>query len=398
LFRYGKFEPKRTFDLITAILSEPSFQYQGQRAGGIMLNIWKHPVTEAVRLYVSPKVIKFSLVNSGQPFEPKTVKAWMEESESSWIVKVTVKTEERVPSESIEAIKSAVLEKAGLNGSESWADLLVLAASKDVPAKKTAPNPRKKDTSSPTMARAKESGRLDIASIKMPGDITIEVDHRETTLISELLSKHPNITVNRVSLELADFRIEDREGNELLIERKRCEPTEASPDGKTDFDASVVVDGRLFDQAERLRFKTANSDHQVIPIVLLEGDVHGNSSMLLQQVDGALSYLSVIQRISVLSSYGANHSAYIVAKLASHFVDGLYTPIARHKTKPKALLSQKLFVLESLPGVSSGIAEALLEHFGSVKAVATATEEELAAVKGVGPKRSRELARVLGEL
>ena len=89
-----------------------------------MLNIWKHPVTEAVRLYVSPKVIKFSLVNSGQPFEPKTVKAWMEESESSWIVKVTVKTEERVPSESIEAIKSAVLEKAGLNGSESWADLL----------------------------------------------------------------------------------------------------------------------------------------------------------------------------------------------------------------------------------------------------------------------------------
>jgi len=111
-----------------------------------------------------------------------------------------------------------------------------------------------------------------------------------------------------------------------------------------------------------------------------------------------LSYLAAIQRISVLSSYGANHSAYIVAKLASHFVDGLYTPIQRHKTKPKALLSQKLFVLESLPGISSGIAEALLERFGSVRAVAQAQEHELASVKGVGPKRSREIIRVLGEL
>jgi Fanconi anemia group M protein len=350
-------------------------------------------------------LIKPAIAAAGEQWKPKTVKAWLQEDGDSWALQVAVRTDDPVPPDSIEALKAALLTSADLTGQELWADLIAVSEETASPAKPLTtemtdlPPGGNLPVIKPAAFRAKESGRLDISKIKMPGNIVIEVDHRETHLISELLAKHPNITVNRVSLDLADFRVEDREGNELLIERKRCEPTAASPDGRNDFESSIVSDGRLFDQAERLRFKTSNSDHQVIPIILLEGDVHGHSKgMLLQQIDGALTFLSAIQRISVLSSYGANHSAYIVAKLASHFYDGLFAPIVRHQKKPKALLGQKLFVLESLPGISSGIAEALLERFGSVRAVAMADESELASVKGVGPKRSREIIRVLGEL
>lgn len=366
-----------------------------------MLNLWKHPKTQVARLYVAPKLIKPALGVIGEDWDPKTVKAWLEECGGHWVMKIAVRTDNPVPAESVDTLKSVLLGDAGLTGNETWADLVKKAEENTKP--KPGATGKRRGKPAPvavasSSSRAGEAANLDITTIRMLGNVTIEVDHRETELISELLSKHPNITVKRVTLELADFRIEDREGNELLIERKRCEPTESSPDGRNDFESSVI-DGRLFDQAERLYFKTANSDHQVIPVVLLEGDIYGNSrTMLVQQISGALSFLSAIQRISVLSSFGPNHSAYIVSKLASHFVDGLYSPIARHKAKPKALVSQKLFVLESLPGISSGIAEALLERFGSIRAMAQAEEHELASVKGVGPKRSREIIRVLGEL
>lgn len=364
-----------------------------------MLNLWKHPKTQSIRLYLAPKLIKPALAAIGESWDPKSVKAWLEEVDSYWSIKVTVRAEEPAPPEAIDALKSVLLEAAGLTGNETWADLVAQAetSSKPQPPKSKA-TPRAQADSPSKGSRAAEAARLDISKIKMPGKITIEVDHRETNLISELLGKHPDITVKRVTLDLADFRVEDGEGNELLIERKRCIPTESSPDARNDFEASVVSDGRLFDQSERLKFKAANSDHQIIPIILLEGEVHQSRSMLIQQIDGALSFLAAIQRVNILTSYGANHSAYQIAKLASHFCHGLYSPVTMHKSKPKALWDQKKYVLESMPGVSSGIAEALLERFGSVRAVAMAEEHELASVKGVGPKRSREIIRVLGEL
>lgn len=372
-----------------------------------MFSVWTHPKTQNVRLYVAPKLIKPALDVIGEDWEPKTVKAWIEKLGEHWIMKVAVKTDKPVPAESLDTLKSILLGDAGLSGNETWEALVEQAElntiQKQKPKAETDGQRRSKPaiSSAPVTpdSRAKEAAKLDISRIKMPGDITIEVDHRETHLICDLLSKHPNITVKRATLELADFRVEDREGNELLIERKRCLPTESSPNAHNDFESSIVVDGRLFDQSERLKFKASNSDHHVIPVVLLEGDVHANSKrMLIQQVDGALSFLAAVQRISVLSSYGANHSAWVVAKLASHFIHGLFTPVSMHRVKPKALWDQKRYVLESLPGISSGIAEALLTRFGSVRAVAVAEEHELASVKGIGPKRSREVIRVLGEL
>ncbi len=363
-----------------------------------MLKIWTHPKSQEIRLYVAPKVIKKALATIGAPWDPKAVKAWLQEEDDHWTMKVTVRADDVVDDSPVDALRTVLMVNVGLVGNELWSDLVDNAKDIEKQNSKSAKKGRSEEPSTSSAARAKEAASLDISKIRMPGNVTIEVDHRETDLISQLLSKHPNINVTRVSLGLADFRVEDREGNELLIERKRCEPTSASPDARSDFETSIQ-NGRLFDQAERLRFKTDNSDHQVVPIVLLEGDVHTNSpGMLIQQVDGALSFLCSVERISILSSFGANHSAWIVAKLASHFVRGLVAPSNRHQAKPKALVSQKLHFLEALPGISTGIAEALLKKFGSIRKMAQAEEHELASVKGVGPKRSREIIRVLGEL
>ncbi|KXS55314.1 MAG: ERCC4-like helicase-nuclease [Marinobacter sp. T13-3] len=375
-----------------------------------MLNLWRHPKTHEIRLYFARKAVQKALDATEVTFPPDQIKAWIEKYMDRPVVRVMIKSEDGRNSPHLAAdIRKHLEAQSEVNEGLSWDALLDSAQkpkssvpdSTDQADSDHESHPDDTDTLDTTQEdqrnrrRGREAKNLDVGSIKMGHPITIEVDHRETKLIAELMGAHDKVTIERVSLELADFRVTDRAGNELLIERKRC-----TPEGdKTDFEASIQGDSRLFDQSERLKFKVANSDHQVIPIILLEGNVHANAtSMLLQQVDGAISFLSVVQRISVLQSYNANHSAYMIVKLAAHFSDGLYEVPSFHRNKPAALFEQKRYVLESLPGISTQIAECLLEHFGSVQAVANAREGELARVKGIGNKRSREIRRVLGEM
>lgn len=358
-----------------------------------MLNLWTNPhKTTMQRLYVDGRVF-----HSFKGLDAGDVKIWIEPSETlmaGWVVKSKGDVSEIGKGL---AFQKAVMDALGITHAQSWSDLLGMASDKPArgrPAKENGRfGVRKTGMDVPKSMRAEEAMNLDISSIKMLGPVTIQLDHREPDSLRELLDKHQLVTVEIVSLDLGDVLVEDREGNRLIIERKRCDEG-----GKTDFEVSIQVDGRLFDQSERLKMEVGASDKQVIPVILLEGDVYGNStSMLCQQIDGALSFLSVVQKVSVFPVYNQVHSAYMIAKMASHFMDGLYQPVSLHKAKPKAIFEQKRYVLESLPGVSCKVAEVLLEHFGSVRAVMAASKEDLLKVNGLGPKKVTALLSVLGD-
>ena len=214
--------------------------------------------------------------------------------------------------------------------------------------------------------------------------VTVIVDHREPKELVELISQHPLIDVKVEMLDLGDILID----NTILIERKDCTyETHA-----TDFENSVInEDKRLFNQSERLKMQ---SDY--LPIILLEGSCYNNSQrMLVQQIDGAISFISVIQKLSILQTYNLNHTAYMIVKLALHIKNGLGYEIALRKEKPKQLLDKKAFVLEGITGVSAKIARELLSHFGSIKAVVNATEAELSKVNGLGKVKVAKILEVL---
>jgi len=214
-----------------------------------------------------------------------------------------------------------------------------------------------------------------VASIKIPEMINIVIDHREPDELVNLLDVHPMITVAKGHLELGDILI----NASVLIERKQC----TNADGATDFKNSIVNDDkRLFNQSERLKLQ-----EDYIPIILLEGKCYQNTSgMMVQQIDGAISFLSIIQRLSVLTTYNLKHTAYMIAKLGTHHRSGLGYEIALRSKKPEMLLDRKAFILEGISGVSATTAKLLIEHFDSVKNVINATEKELLEIKGIGPK------------
>ena len=218
---------------------------------------------------------------------------------------------------------------------------------------------------------------LDISTIKVKKPVKIQVDHREPEQLIQLLRQAQNTTVEVVSLPLGDILIDDA----IIIERKRC---------PEDFESSVVDGLRLHDQSERIKHRT-----DLIGVVLLEGDLFGaRQRMSIQQISGMLTFLGVIQSVNVFPTVDVVHTAYMIVKLAAH-QHGLDGPISLRKDKPKALFSARKFVLEGIPGVSAGIAELLLEHFGSISRIANATVDELIAVPGIGLQRANQIRECL---
>lgn len=67
----------------------------------------------------------------------------------------------------------------------------------------------------------------------------------------------------------------------------------------------------------------------------------------------------------------------------------------RYAPKNVPLWQVQRGVIEGIPDVSSVRAEALLEHFGTVRAVACATPEELQQVRGIGEKIAARIYEVM---
>ena len=205
--------------------------------------------------------------------------------------------------------------------------------------------------------------------------VLVEVDHREPEAIDAMIARAPNTEVRRLHLPLGDFRINGR----ILVERKSV----------PDF-AGSVQSAHLFDQAQRMSF-----DPQTVGFVIIEGNVFGEPiGMLASAITGAISCLSNVQGMNVFQTLHLEHTAYVVAKIGQHDKNGLGYELPLRKDKAKALIDAQRYVLEGVNGISAELANELLRHFGSLRAVFSATESQLKAVKGMGPKRIKDLLEV----
>ncbi|MGZ8268464.1 MAG: helix-hairpin-helix domain-containing protein [Burkholderiales bacterium] len=52
--------------------------------------------------------------------------------------------------------------------------------------------------------------------------------------------------------------------------------------------------------------------------------------------------------------------------------------------RPRGKRARQLFILQGLPGVGPQHARRLIDHFGSVEGVVTASTDELSAISGIG--------------
>jgi ERCC4-type nuclease len=209
--------------------------------------------------------------------------------------------------------------------------------------------------------------------------IAVIVDDRESkSEVIKFLSETKNVSVDIKRLSLGDYLVDNR----LMFERKTL----------NDF-ALSIIDGRLFSQAIRLASSKYNS------VLLLEGTGKEltETGIRREAMQGALITVSVVLGIPVLRSKSPSESAQLILYAARQIKSLARGAVQRHGRRPKGKRKKQLFILQGLPGVGSERAARLLNEFGSVEAVITATSEELQSVEGIGENIAERIKWVIRE-
>jgi DNA excision repair protein ERCC-4 len=150
---------------------------------------------------------------------------------------------------------------------------------------------------------------------------------------------------------------------------------------------SAIIKGRLWPQLNKLRAES------VVPYLLVEGRDLDRGPLHPNAIRGAC--LAVIdQGIALLRSADRADSARWLHRLAVRWQREDAPPDRpAYAQRPRAAAGAEAAeaLLAAVPGISTGSARALLQHFGSVAEVVQASAEELFGVPGIGPERARAL-------
>jgi len=207
------------------------------------------------------------------------------------------------------------------------------------------------------------------------GEDTILVDTREfnSPVVREL--SRMGYTIRSELLEIGDYILSDR----VCVERKTVE----------DFLVSLK-DGRLFQQMSTMKRAFLR------PVVIIEGKgLFESGGINPASIYGAIASIISDYGIPIIQSKDAVETASLLSAMSKReYAESRPLP-TRVDIGASEIGRRQLFLVEGLPGVSAVLARRLLEHFGSVRAVMTASEEELMQVKGVGKKIAAEIVRVL---
>ena len=202
--------------------------------------------------------------------------------------------------------------------------------------------------------------------------IEVVADHREKNSdIPEMLMQQEGVSLNWDRLSCGDYKLE----NKLIVERKTAQ----------DFILSII-DGRLFKQCKRL------SSQFYTPFMLIEGDLFDpdiRHNMSQEAIQGALIAVSISWRIPVIFSKNKENTVEILITCSRQTskTGSLY----RAGYRPKKPESQRLYFLQGIPKVGAELAKRMLQHFGSLDLVLSASESELRAVQGIGKDKASRI-------
>jgi Fanconi anemia group M protein len=211
----------------------------------------------------------------------------------------------------------------------------------------------------------KKNGQLRLFDFDKKEKKTIIIaDTREfsSEVVRELSRK--GVVVKSQQLDVGDYILSDR----LAVERKEV----------GDF-LSSLMGGRLFSQLKMLKSAYVN------PLLVLEGEgLLERRGMSDQAIIGALASIVSDFNIPIISTSNAKETANLLAIMVKREISEGRPVGIRGEKVSMSLQERQQFIIEGLPGVSATLAQRLLAHFGSVKAIMEADEKRLCEVKGIG--------------
>ncbi|WP_232686758.1 DEAD/DEAH box helicase [Halobacterium zhouii] len=224
-----------------------------------------------------------------------------------------------------------------------------------------------------TVARAGEGDDVEEA-------VEIVIDQRELdSHIARDLSKRDGVDTRLETLDVGDYVLSDR----VAAERK----------SHSDFlDTMLGGDRSLFEQAKDL------TRHYTRPVLLLEGDgdLYAERNVHPNAIRAALASLAVDWGISIVHTRDADDTADMLETIAEREQTDNDREVSSHGEKAaKTLGEQQEYVVSAIADIGPVTARSLLDHFGSVESVMTATEDDLLEAEGVGSVTAERIREVV---
>lgn len=207
-----------------------------------------------------------------------------------------------------------------------------------------------------------------------PARLRIIADTREfkSSVVRHLAVKE--LIVESKQLDVGDYLISDRVG----VERKEVEDL-----------LSSIMDGRLFQQVKALKRAYMS------PLIIIEGTDLYSRRLSADAVRGALASITVDFGVPIMFTANDLETAEFLHTLVKRESAEGRTPGIRGEKGTMLVQERQQFIIEGLPNVSGILAQRLLAHFGSVKAVLEATEDQLMEVKGIGKGIAKAIRETL---
>ncbi|KTG20108.1 DEAD/DEAH box helicase [Haloferax profundi] len=219
-----------------------------------------------------------------------------------------------------------------------------------------------------------------IAKAGADDGVEIVVDQRELdSNIARTLSKREDVTTRLETLAVGDYVLSDR----VAVERKSV----------SDFlDTLTGGDRSLFEQIADL------TRHYARPLLVVEGrGLYEERNIHPGAIRGALSSVAVDFGVSVLFTEDEDDTAEMLATIATREQTDRERSVSVHGGKSaKTLDEQQEYVVSAIADIGPVTARTLLEAFGSVEAVMTASEDDLQEVRGVGAVTAERIREVVG--
>ncbi|MBN1280084.1 MAG: DEAD/DEAH box helicase [Candidatus Thermoplasmatota archaeon] len=206
--------------------------------------------------------------------------------------------------------------------------------------------------------------------------VKILVDHRESRspVIKSLTQR--DITVEPQQLDVGDYVLSSRIG----VERKTVD----------DFLTSLIQ-GKLFVQMKHLRSAYSR------PLLIIEGEgLLTKRNISHNAIFGSFSSIMIDFGIPIITTRDAHETADFLSVTAQREQrQGSRAVALRGEKTAKTIAEHQQYLVEGLPGVSAVLAQRLLQHFGSIHALANASEDDLCEVHGIGKNIAADILKLL---
>lgn len=223
-----------------------------------------------------------------------------------------------------------------------------------------------------------EPGQMQITYVQVkareePGRIFVDPREREMGKLLEAAGAEITLKV----LEVGDYVVSDR----VCIERKTAQ----------DFVASIIDPERnLFRQISDL----ARSYDK--PLLILEGRDLYTRQVNPKSIRAAMVSIAVDYGVPIIPTEDRNETAAVIAILAEREQAEGHEPKVHGRKTARTLKEQQEYLVSAIPSVGPAVARNLLNHFGSIERIMTASPEELKQVELVGPKIAERIRELVG--